>query len=753
MKVKIKRNNNKFDKDIIRIACFVLFDALVFQEALAGINPQITSLRKITKDFQSSLIKEWTFITEKINYSPIFQIALEILKDFSSSPETENILKELSIIAIDALSSGIVLKHDFMGRIYHKLLLRTTGEYYATYYTSIPAAWLLANLIFKTPKENWQFSSIEDIKKLKIIDPACGSGTLLSASYMAIKDMYILSRPDDLNLKTLHKYFLEEIIHGWDILDYASHLTLTTLALHNYSSEFKRSNIYRLPTGVSSTGIVHLGSLSFLKTQGVLVGRGFGDSSVQKGMDTDVEVSINPPVSDVVIMNPPFSRSAKPNIKFGYSTEVVKKLMDKELIKLTQQIGMAGIGQAGLGAPFILLANKLLKPEGRIGIVIPRALLSGVSWAKIRDLLFNNYEIKYIISNFDPGDKSNGIEPWNWSEKTDLGEVLIIAEKTDKPKNKRYVAYLSLWNKPKNEVESLLISQQVINSSASLTGTILDSSWISISLNNKEVGILYKVPQEILDYNWLYPCLFANPSLNKLIIELIKLNIFPKTKLETLAKDLGTDIKQVKTYFEQSKSTTSFSLLWGHQGSMNTLYLGSSFIGYGKPKAGAKSKALFDKQKSSLLIAERPHLKTENLLCVETSQEVLATAFWEIQLQDNQLKPLLILWLNSTLGFLLYLSVSTNSMGEIFKTKKDQLKYLPIVRPESINLQKCHNLYNNIKLSTFSPFPEEFKLAYDGKGVRKIIDDFFLKELRLDLDLKPYYKMLAEEPMISLKRI
>jgi hypothetical protein len=427
--------------------------------------------------------------------------------------------------------------------------------------------------------------------------------------------------------------------------------------------------------------------------------------------------------------------------------------MYKELRKITQQLNMQGIGQAGLGAYFILLADNLLKMNGRIAIVIPRAFLSGVSWYKIRKKIMANYEIVYIISNHDSGDKAQGIEPWNWSENTSLGEVLIIAEKTNKPEKDKKVFYVNLWNKPKNEVESLLISQQVISLKNCLSKSLLHREWETLKLSQKEIGSVYYVPQDLLKNNWLYPCLFANPELNSFILSLLDSKNISKVYLKKLVKNLGVDIKQVKDNFINISTETPYRLIWGHQSSMNTIFLNASFLGYGKAKKGIISDRLFTSKKSNLLIAERPHLKTESLIAIETEEPVLSTAFWEIQLNNEELKPLILLWLNSTIGFLLYLSISTNSMGEIFKTKKEQLNNLPLLDPERISLSKCQSFYKNIKTSPFAPFPSEFLLASQNKGIRKSIDDFFIKELGLNINLSPYYRMLANEPILTLKRL
>ncbi|RLJ00315.1 MAG: hypothetical protein DRP08_06620, partial [Candidatus Aenigmatarchaeota archaeon] len=191
---KTGSKEKSFREDLVKMALFIIFDGLLFHQILSSHHENINGLEKTPRINILSFIKnEWEKIM-KINYLPIFTLAFKIINCLPISPQTDEIFKNLKPVVLETISSGVLLKHDLMGRVYHKLLLRTTGKYYASYYTSIPASALLSNLAIKTtnPDLNWNFGSLENIKNLKIIDPACGSGTLLSGIYMALRDKYIL---------------------------------------------------------------------------------------------------------------------------------------------------------------------------------------------------------------------------------------------------------------------------------------------------------------------------------------------------------------------------------------------------------------------------------------------------------------------------------------------------------------------------------------------------------------------------------
>ncbi len=742
-----KKKSESTVADLLRISNFVLLNTLVFHEVLHNQRAEIKSLNSIHADLQRQLLRQWDFIENEIDYAPIFRLAKQVLSAYPSSPQTEAALAKLKDLALSTVSSGVHLRHDLMGRIYHKLLLRTTGGYYATYYTSIPAAVLLSDLQLKTLNPSWNFADLGFVSEFRLIDPACGSGTLLSSSYSAIRDKFIIDHANTTSdeLAGLHRAMLEDVVSGFDVLDYATHLSLTTLALHNPLAPFSNSNIFTLPNGVGGEGKVYLGSLDSLDPQGTLQPRRWG---VQEDLRPSSEGEVYQPILlesssfDVVVMNPPFSRSANPNLKFGYADPDVRKKMGNRLKRITKELRLEGIGVAGLGAHFMALGDRLLRPNGRIGVVIPRSILAGVSWGKIRSIFEDSYEIEYVVSNFDPS-AIGSMKGWGWSENTDLGEVLVIARKEERLGTDRKTLFVNVVESPANEVESLLFGQLVRRERSNLRKTLLENTWAELASDEGLKGYCYWVNHSDLRPNWHLPCLFANPELNRFAMRTYH---NPKLlKLGSLLSSSGRDIAMVKKHFAKSTTTTTYAILYGHQSSMNTILLPKENIGFGRPKSGKKSAELHRNHASSFLIAERPHTNSENLLAVEVPTKVLATAFWEVKLSDPRFNRLLLLWLNSTFGFVLTLGSGSNSRGSIFKVKQDHLRDIPVPDPADVSLDEVADLYNSVRSKPFHRFADEFALAANNEGVRREIDDWFIEQLGLDVDLENFYPLIAEE--------
>lgn len=125
------------DPKVLRIASLTLVNAMIFQQVLAAQDSRIESLNRTLekRNVAESFSAAWTAIL-KIDYVPIFTTANNILRELVGVPDADSALKALAQAALRITSRRAALRHDLMGRIYHRLL--ADAKYFGAFYTTVP---------------------------------------------------------------------------------------------------------------------------------------------------------------------------------------------------------------------------------------------------------------------------------------------------------------------------------------------------------------------------------------------------------------------------------------------------------------------------------------------------------------------------------------------------------------------------------------------------------------------------------------
>ena len=298
----------------LRIGCLVLFNALAFQDRLAAANEDVPTVRESLNQGISGLRQVWRDICDDIDYVPVFELAVEILRVLGDGPDDvqDPVINHL----VKAMEDTRRLEgHDLSGRLFHTLL--TDAKFTGAYYTSVPAATLLSRLVFHNWPEGVDWSDHEFPASLNVADLACGTGTLLMAVAAEAERLHTDAGGQD--APSLHKAMVELALHGYDVQLSAVHFAATSLAMLNPDIQFDRMNLYVMPLGVEGSN-VSLGSLDFLGESEA--GVQFALSSNSTGVATrdaarvsgegsrgaEEGVTAVLPDLDLAIMNPPFLR-------------------------------------------------------------------------------------------------------------------------------------------------------------------------------------------------------------------------------------------------------------------------------------------------------------------------------------------------------------------------------------------------------------------------------------------------------------
>ena len=298
------------------MGALVVINAMMFHERLAEFEPGIrpvSTLRWDGRIAKNRLAASWDAILA-IDYFPIFRMARDVVEELPTQLAAD-FLDRCALTAERLLGMAATRRHDLAGRIFNRLI--ADRKFLAAFYTKIPTATLLAGLALdpsQWPDVDWR--SPDSVRGLTVIDPACGTGTLLMAAYHQLADNARRAglpgnEASDQPQNQLHRLLIEDVIHGADVVQAAIHLTAATLAAMSPSVAFRRMNLHTLPLGFDDVNGARLGSLDWL-TRDRLDSLFSGAGEQVSGLAGDTASSARRPRADLVIMNPPYTRHEGP---------------------------------------------------------------------------------------------------------------------------------------------------------------------------------------------------------------------------------------------------------------------------------------------------------------------------------------------------------------------------------------------------------------------------------------------------------
>lgn len=738
-----------------KVSALVLANAFIFQDQLAAVDPRIDPLRKL--EGRPELVDEttahWKWVWQEINYVPIFQLGERILSELPSSEHTTLQVKALLGEARSICSKQAALRHDLMGRIYHWLLHH--AKFLGTYYTSVPAATLLLKLALAA---EWgrDFGDPAELARFRVADLACGTGTLLMASAQAITDSYIKTRAEgglpleQADLSILHRTLMENMLHGYDVLPSAIHLTASTLAMLAPEVAFVKMNLFVIPMGVDH-GKARLGSLDFLGTNEIRTQMALDYSHVESlrmGASSSQRTNAKVPTINLCVMNPPFVRSVGGNLLFGSLPDDRGK-MQKELKKRVKKIGANA--NAGLGSVFIAVADMHLARGGRLAFVTPIALASGESWAPSRSLIGERYHLETVVASHDS-------ERLYFSENTDISEILFIAKRLGPGDLGGPTTYINLWRNARTIYEAIDLANRIaqIKQIVSINGTGITS----IGSGDDKVGEMFTVPAVEGGENWT-GALFAQTELMRTAwhLQFGKLRVpgdatdhmIPVCRLDKLGS-LGPDVRRLKDGFLYSSVDWSpYPAFWGHKSGQVTKLdqksNGSLLIRADSPKKVGYGAHLWERA-GNILIVERLRSNTHRVIGLRFDKPILGNTWWSFQpfdLTELQQKTLL-LWLNSSLSLLLVYARRVITQGAWFKIKQPAWKAMPVLDVQTLTAEQLQTLgkaYDSIVKEELKPLAQ---LASDD--TRKKIDESLARALGFP-DFGQVRELFAREPGLS----
>ena len=749
----------------LRIGCLVLFNALAFQDRLAEVNEDVQTAPEAWGKGLTGLRDAWRHICQNIDYIPVFELAVNILDVLSTGrPEVQEPVIAPLFRAVT--QTGHLEGHDLAGRLFHTLL--TDAKFTGAYYTSVPAATMLARLVFHDWPPHVDWKDHEFPASLNVADLACGTGTLLMAVAAEAERRH--KRAGGKQAAELHKAMVEQALHGYDVQLSAVHFAATSLAMLNPNIQFDRMHLSVLPLRAEGSS-AWLGSLEFLDkdevpVQYVLPSEHMGASafgiqdakqvsgSGSRGVSEGVTVIL--PDLDMAIMNPPFTRSVGGNLLFGSLPQAERQKLQRELKRRLKS--KQASATAGLGAPFVAAAARKLRPgEGRLALVLPLTVCTGPSWNQTRALIERDFVLDVVIVSHDP-------TRWNFSDSTDLSEALLIATRRplNGPATEHRTTFVNLWLNPDGIVDAHRIAEAAATTTPA---NIEDTGTALLEVDGRHVGEVVSIPEAKLVGRKWSGVQFARADVTRSALRLLddgevwvpgesESAAIPLCRLDDLGQ-IGPDRRRLVDGFDRTSSITAYPMVAGHDTEQRKSLLcspdtylsplttpkGGQRPGYGQHLWGMAGRLLF---------AERLWLETTRVAAMWSETRVLSNVWWPIRTDDVSIEKSLAVWINSSLGLLTILAQRTSTRGGWVAMKKADLQELPVLDPRRLSpsqLQRLSDLFDALSEEEFERLP-----GMAHCPTRRRLDDGISEILGVP-DLATLRDLLASEPVVSNTRL
>ena len=711
------------------MAATILVNAFVFQETIAGTSIDLTSIPNLADlgadgdlPTKREVTAAWNAIL-KINYWPIFGVAKKLLAAVPAAVWKEFIEACLAIAdKLNALNLG--KNPDLIGTIFQRLI--SDRRFLATFYTAPSSAALMSRLMLRPhTKGGLDWSDIDSIKKLKIADFACGTGTLLCTLYSDVRNAVENAGGDS---SSIHRWMVENALFGCDVIPSATHITASQLSSAFPSIQYTDTKILTMPFGRVADGGVSLGSLDLLDTQGAMsvISTHAGGVGSQSEMEVDAwaalgGTAVSDQSFDLIAMNPPFTRLtggggktdkvSRPLFAAFGTTEDDQKAMGKKATKLFH--GSAYHGNAGAASAFAEIGHRKLRDGGRIGLILPLAAMAGISWEDCRALWRKFYRDIITISIASPSPGASA-----FSADTGVAECMIIGTRSKKP-GKTMVS-VSLYRRPVSTLEGVEIARRVeaMIASGKIRG-IADGplGGTPIFMGDEKVGEAVVTP--IGTGPWPVSRIHDH-ALAQVAYQLIEkkevmlpgaaiaiAGAGPFCKLGDLGEEGPYDMDvssgtisggAPRGPFELVATMTPASVTFPvhnahHEERERFLEIPADCEGRLRQVTGAAAQALLTKRRDAI-VATRTKLHFARdvrfnanalIACVTTREAIGGRAWPSFLITERKYEKALVLWFNSSLGILTFWWLATKAQDGRGSVTKSRLRDLTCFDPRSLS--------------------------------------------------------------------
>ena len=459
----LKADAKKKQADGATIAALLMMNAAMLHQRIAkgGWLSAISNLASVKNDVNvvRRLRREWQNIMLH-DFRPVIEPAVrvvELIEDTGKLSGLERALRHIAAEAERIAETYADMGADHAGPLFNRVMGNQASD--GAYFTRPVAASIAARFTLdELADADW--TDLDFLRKNKIADIACGSGTLLASVLAEMKRRARESGFDDERAAELQRVAVEDCIKGFDINPVSLQLAASQLTAGNQDTRYRRMGLHLMPYGPSSadSSQVAAGTLDLLGQRAILPMIDEFDLPDQRIASKQVWVhQENVELEDAVdavrdiriaIMNPPFTNRSNMGGKF--SNDVQKRLhkrcdgMEKMLVSYDSKLERF-VDKNSIRPLFVALADRCLdKEHGILTTVIPTIALTAPSGIHERIVLAQRYQICSVITCHQPGQV-------NMSQGTGINESIIVTKR--KTSRTQPTKFINLDRFPTDESE------------------------------------------------------------------------------------------------------------------------------------------------------------------------------------------------------------------------------------------------------------------------------------------------------------
>ena len=401
----------------------------------------ISDLSTIKNDVHvvRKLSREWERIMRH-DFRPVLEPVLEAIYAIEETGKIGGLERALRLIAAEAeriAETYADMGADHAGPLFNKVMGNQASD--GAFFTR-PVAASVAARVTLDALQDVDWTDPEVWRNHKVIDLACGSGTLLAAMLTDLKRRAKEQGASDEQLGELQKVAVEDVLKGLDINPVSLQLAASQLTAGNQNVSYLRMGLHLMPYGpqVNDARRISAGTLELLGQKRIVSRPNELDLPDEKIESravwedrAELEESVEAAKSaQIVIMNPPFTNRTKMGEKFPPDIQSKLRqridLLEDTLTGTDPDLGFTD--KNSIRPLFVALADRCLsRSTGTLALINPTVALTAPSGLQERRVLAQRYHIDTILTCHQPSNI-------NMSQNTAINESIVVMRRLDGPK-------------------------------------------------------------------------------------------------------------------------------------------------------------------------------------------------------------------------------------------------------------------------------------------------------------------------------